>query len=126
MERFALEYGDYLMGLRKNVSRGILSEIEAEIRDHYAENISLRNLGEKFFINSSYLGQIFRKKYNQSFKDYLTNYRIQEAAKQLISSDKKINQIAADVGYRDCDYFIRKFIELKGCTPSKYRKSAGE
>lgn len=126
MERFAIEYADYLMGLRKNVSRGILSSIEAEIRDHYAENISLRILGEKYFINSSYLGQIFRKKYNQSFKDYLTTYRINEAAKQLICSDKKINQIAADVGYRDCDYFIRKFIETMGCTPSKYRKTHAE
>ena len=126
MERFAIEYADYLMGLRKNVSRGILSSIEAEIKDHYAENISLRNLGEKYFINSSYLGQIFRKKYNQSFKDYLTTYRINEAAKQLVYSDKKINQIAADVGYRDCDYFIRKFIETMGCTPSKYRKTHAE
>ena len=123
IERFAIEYAAYLNGLRKNVSRGILSDIEAEIRDHYAENISLRNLGEKYYINSSYLGQIFRKKYNQSFKDYLTNYRINEAARQLISTDKKINQIAADVGYRDCDYFIRKFIETQGCTPSKYRKN---
>ncbi|MBR2750257.1 MAG: response regulator [Clostridiales bacterium] len=121
-ERFAIEYADYLMGLRKNVSRGILAEIETEIRDHYAENISLRNLGEKFFINSSYLGQIFRKKYNQSFKDYLTNYRINEASKQLVTTEKKINRIAFDVGYKDCDYFIRKFIETKGCTPSKYRK----
>jgi len=125
-ERFAIEYADYLMGLRKNVSRGILAEIEAEIKDHYAENISLRNLGEKFFINSSYLGQIFRKKYNQSFKDYLTNYRINEASKQLINTDKKINRIAFDVGYKDCDYFIRKFIETKGCTPSKYRKTHRE
>ena len=123
LERFAIEYADYLMGLRKNVSRGILADIEMEVRDHYAENISLRNLGEKYFINSSYLGQIFRKKFNQSFKDYLTNYRINEAARQLINTDKKINQIAADVGYRDCDYFIRKFIETQGCTPSKYRKN---
>ncbi|MBP5493165.1 MAG: response regulator [Clostridiales bacterium] len=122
LERFAIEYAEYLNGLRKNVSRGILSEIEAEIREHYAENISLRNLGEKFYINSSYLGQIFRKKYNQSFKDYLTNYRINEATKQLLTTDKKVNQIASDVGYKDCDYFIRKFIETQGCTPSKFRK----
>jgi two-component system response regulator YesN len=126
VERFAIEYADYLNGLRKNVSRGILSYIESDIREHYAENISLRNLGEKYFINSSYLGQIFRKKYKQSFKDYLTTYRINEAARQLIASDKKINQIAADVGYRDCDYFIRKFIETMGCTPSKYRKTHAE
>ena len=123
LERFAIEYSDYLTGLRKNVSRGILAKIEAEIKEHYAENISLRNLGEKFFINSSYLGQIFRKKYNQSFKDYLTNYRINEACKQLVNTEKKVNQIAADVGYKDCDYFIRKFIETKGCTPSKFRKT---
>ncbi len=126
LERFAIEYSDYLNGLRKNVSRGILAKIESEIKEHYAENISLRNLGEKFFINSSYLGQIFRKKYNQSFKDYLTNYRINEACKQLVNSEKKVNQIAADVGYKDCDYFIRKFIETKGCTPSKYRKTNRE
>ena len=123
LKNFALQYADYLMSLRKNVSRGILSSIEKEIAEHYAENISLRNLGEKYYMNSSYLGQVFRKKYNVSFKDYLTNIRINEAAKQLIMSDKKINQIAEEVGYMDCDYFIRKFIEIKGCTPSKYRKN---
>lgn len=123
MKNFALEYADYLMSLRKNMSRGILSNIEKDIAEHYYENISLRNLGEKYYMNSSYLGQVFRKKYNMSFKDYLTNIRINEAAKQLIMTDKKINQIAEDVGYLDCDYFIRKFIEIKGCTPSKYRKN---
>ena len=123
LKNFALEYADYLMSLRKNMSRGILSNIEKDIADHYNENISLRNLGEKYYMNSSYLGQVFRKKYNMSFKDYLTNIRISEAAKQLIMTDKKINQIAEDVGYLDCDYFIRKFIEIKGCTPSKYRKN---
>ncbi|MCR5847805.1 MAG: response regulator [Lachnospiraceae bacterium] len=123
LKNFALQYADYLMSLRKNVSRGILSSIEKDIAEHYADNISLRNLGEKYYMNSSYLGQVFRKKYNVSFKDYLTNIRINEAAKQLIMSDKKINQIAEEVGYLDCDYFIRKFIEIKGCTPSKYRKN---
>ena len=123
LKNFALQYADYLMSLRKNVSRGILSNIEKDIAEHYAENISLRNLGEKYYMNSSYLGQVFRKKYNVSFKDYLTNIRINEAATQLIMTDKKINQIAEEVGYLDCDYFIRKFIEIKGCTPSKYRKN---
>ena len=93
------------------------------MREHYAENLSLRDLSEKYYLNSSYLGQIFRKKYGQSFKDYLTNYRISEATKLLIKTDKKIGQIAEEVGYKDSDYFIRKFIEIKGCTPSKYRKN---
>ncbi len=122
LARFACAYADYLTQLRKNVSTDVLAEIEKDIRKNYAENLTLRDLGKKYFINSSYLGQIFRKKYGQSFKDYLTNYRINEAAKQLRNTDKRISVIAEDVGYRDGDYFIRKFIELKGCTPSRYRK----
>lgn len=126
MRKFACEYAEYLVQLRKNVSRGILTEIENEIKEHYAENLTLRELGQKYYINSSYLGQIFRKRYGQSFKNYLNNYRIREAASQLIRTDKKVSQIAEDVGYRDLDYFISRFIEQEGCTPSRYRKSARE
>ena len=123
MKKFATEYADYLSELRKSVSHGLLAVIEADIKKNYAENISLKDLGDKYHINSSYLGQVFRKKYGMSFKNYLTNYRIREAARQIINTDKKINKIAEDVGYKDCDYFIRKFIEIMGCTPSKYRKT---
>ena len=40
LTRFACEYGDYLSQLRKNVSRGVLGEIEREIRENYAKNIT--------------------------------------------------------------------------------------
>ena len=123
LTKFATEYALYLSELRKSVSRGILADVENEIRKNFAENISLKDLGDKYHINSSYLGQIFRKKYGMSFKNYLTNYRIKEASRQIINTDKKINRIAEDVGYKDSDYFIRKFIEIMGCTPSKYRKT---
>lgn len=126
MRKFACEYAEYLVQLRKNASRGILAEIENEVKEHYAENLTLRDLGQKYYINSSYLGQIFRKHYGQSFKSYLNSCRIRAAASQLIRTDKKISQIAEDVGYRDFDYFISRFIEQEGCTPSKYRKSARE
>ena len=123
LKKFATEYAAYLSELRKSISRGILADVENEIRKNYADNLSLKDLGDKYHINSSYLGQIFRKKYGMSFKNYLTNYRIREASRQIINTDKKINQIAEDVGYKDSDYFIRKFIEIMGCTPSKYRKT---
>lgn len=126
LRKFSCEFAEYLVQLRKNASRGILAEIENEVREHYAENLTLRELGQKYYINSSYLGQVFRKRYGQSFKNYLNNYRIKEAASQLIRTDKKIGQIAEDVGYHDLDYFISRFIEQEGCTPSRYRKRARE
>ncbi len=126
LRKFACEFAEYLVQLRKSASRGILAEIENEVKERYAENLTLRELGQKYYINSSYLGQVFRKRYGQSFKNYLNNYRIKEAAAQLIRTDKKIGQIAEDVGYHDLDYFISRFIEQEGCTPSRYRKRARE
>ncbi len=124
LRKFACEYAEYLIQLRGNISRDIFHEIEKEVEAHYPENLTLRDLGQKYYVNSSYLGQIFRKKYGQSFKDYLCSYRIERAASELLHSGKKINQIAEEVGYRDVDYFISKFIAQKGCTPSKFRKQA--
>jgi two-component system response regulator YesN len=121
---FACEYGDYLTQLRKNMSRGILGEIEKEIREHYTENLTLKGLSEKYFVNSAYLGQLFIKKYGCSFKDYLNNYRMDKAATMLIRTDQKVYQIAEAVGYHDLDYFVNRFITVKGCTPAKFRKQA--
>ena len=123
MASFCCEYATYLAQLRKNVSGGVLLEIEKEIREKYAENLTLRDLGKKYFVNSSYLGQMFQKKYGKSFKDYLTAYRISRAEALLTTTDMRIAEIAEKVGYKDSDYFLKKFIEANGCTPSKYRKS---
>ena len=127
MVRFCLDYAEYISQLRKRSAHSVLRDVEKEIQNHYAENISLREMSQKFFINNAYLGQMFKKKYGVSFKDYLTDYRIKTAAKMLVNTDKKIISIAEEVGYKDSDYFVQKFIERMGCTPSKYRrdKSAG-
>lgn len=126
LSEFAIEYAQYLSQLRGNMSGNILNDIEKEVKQNYMNNISLRELSKKLYVNSSYLGQIFKKKYGMSFKDYLTNYRINEASVLLTQTDEKITKIAEMVGYKDSDYFVRKFIEIKGCTPSKYRKNKND
>ncbi|MEE3494921.1 MAG: response regulator [Butyrivibrio sp.] len=120
--RMACEYGDYLGQLQKNVSKGVLANVEEEIKNNYSSNLTLKGLSEKYYVNSAYLGQLFRKKYGCSFKDYLNRQRLDEAALLLKKTDDKIYTIAEKVGYKDVDYFVNKFIEAKGCTPAKYRK----
>lgn len=66
--RFAREYADYLSLLRKNISIDILDSIDKEIQEHYSENLTLQGLGKKYYINSAYLGQIFRKNTDSPLK----------------------------------------------------------
>jgi len=119
---FVYEYAEYLAQLRKNVSKGVLGDVEREIRKNYADNLTLKGLSEKYYINSAYLGQLFRKKYGCSFKDYLNQVRLDKAAFLLIHTDKKILQVSEEVGYHNLDYFVNRFISAKGCTPAKYRR----
>ena len=111
----------YWVGMARLI-RGVIGMVEKEVRDNYATNITLKSLSEKYYVNSAYLGQLFRKKYGQSFKDYLNNYRMERAAELLLRTDKKIIQIAEEVGYHDMDYFVNRFIQVKGCTPARFRR----
>ncbi|RKM60968.1 response regulator [Butyrivibrio sp. XB500-5] len=120
--RMACEYGEYLAQLRKKESKGVLAKVEEEVKNNYASNITLKELSEKYYVNSAYLGQLFRKRHGCTFKDYLNRHRLDEAAMLLRKTDEKIYIIAEKVGYKDVDYFVNKFIEAKGCTPAKYRK----
>lgn len=122
LKEFSLEFSNYLVQIRQSNSQGILNHIDKEISVHYMEKLSLKSLGEKYYINSAYLGQIFKKKYNMSFKDYLNVYRIDRAEEILMNRDDKIYEIAEEVGYNNTDYFISKFVQLKGETPLQYRK----
>lgn len=121
-KKFVIEFASYLNQLRQQVFGGVLKEIEKEITENYMENLSLKGLSEKYYINSAYLGQIFKKQYGISFKDYLNNYRIERAAELLSRTDEKVYMIANAVGFNNTDYFISKFVQLKGVTPLQYRK----
>lgn len=121
-QQFSLVYADFLTQLRKNVGKGVLKQIEEEVETAYAQNLTLKSMGEKYFVNSVYLGQLFKKQYNCSFKEYLNHIRLQKAAEKLLNSDKKVSQIAEEVGYKSIDYFINKFVENYNMTPLRFRK----
>lgn len=121
-QQFSVEYSDYLAQLRQNMAKGTINLIEADIEENYYENISLKSFGEKYYINSAYLGQLFKKQFGCSFKDYLNNVRVRKAAEMMLNTDKKIYEIAGEVGYKNLEYFINKFEETYGVTPTRFRK----
>ena len=122
MKRFVREYGEYLSQLRKKIYKGILVQVEREIRENYADALTLKELSKKYYINSAYLGQIFQKRYGRPFREYLNKYRMEQAVQLLQYTDKKVYEIAEEVGHHDLNYFIDRFIQVNGCTPTKFRK----
>ena len=109
--------------MAKSLGKGVLDDILREIEENYADNLTLRSLGKKYYVNSVYLGQLFKNEFQSSFKDYLNSVRMKHAAELLTYSDMKIMEVAERVGYRDVNYFVTRFINAYDCTPSKFRRA---
>ena len=92
------------------------------MQSHYVQELSLHNIAERFCLNPSYLGQLFKKATGWNFNNYLHYLRIKEAKELLLSGDWRIYEIALKVGYADPNYFAVKFQELEKVTPTQYRK----
>lgn len=105
----------------KMVNLGIGREVIEYVHLHYMEQINLKQIADKFFVNAVYLGRAFRKATGVNFKQYLNHIRIAEAKKLLLRTNKRIYEIANEVGYTDSKYFIVRFIQEVGKSPTEYR-----
>lgn len=108
---------------RVSRQQDIIGEFKQYIADNYAEPITLITAADKFFLNPNYIGQLFKKKTGQTFLDYLTQVRVQEAKRLLALTDLKVYEVSSRVGYRDTKHFSQLFERLVGCTPSKFRSN---
>jgi len=98
------------------------SRFHVWLEHHYMENVSIDTVAESMGISSFYFSRLFRASYNQTFLEYLTNYRIQRACQLLVSTEISVREIATSVGYSDAGYFSKIFRRQIGKTPSEYRQ----
>lgn len=99
----------------------IIEKIKIYINRNYQKNLTQDFISCLFYLNRSYLSQLFKAKTGQKFVDYLNGVRIQKAKELLGNSDRKMYQIAKAVGYDNVKYFFRVFKKYEGVTPEQYR-----
>lgn len=115
------EIFEYLEQNYKTANTSVYAEVVDYVRSHYSEQINLKKVAKKFFINASYLGRTFQKTVGVSFNEYVNQLRIDEAKRLLVQTDKLIYEIANQVGFIESSYFIVKFTQEVGKSPSEYR-----
>lgn len=98
--------------------KGVIQHIE----QHYMEHMSQKEVAKKFYFEASYFSRFFKKCIGVTFSDYLIEYRLKCAKKDLLYTDKRISAIALDHGFSDDRRFILAFKKKYGTTPLQYRK----
>ncbi len=61
----------------------------------------------------------------ESFNTYVDHRRIEHSKKLLLENRLKVYEIAEQVGYKNVDYFHKKFRKYMEMSPAEFRKRQG-
>lgn len=123
--RFFSEQFEMIMNATGNSSRdSIIDDILYYIDHNYQNNIKLESIAPLFGYNSAYLGKIFSKTVGVNFNSYVDSIRISHSKELLLQNKLKVYEISEIIGYKNVDYFHKKFKKYVGVSPAEYRKLA--
>ncbi len=93
------------------------------IDEHLNEDLSLAELSEMVYFNSSYFSRKFKQETGKNLSEYINDARIVKAKNLLEETNMKIQDIAINVGYKSSTYFSYCFKKATGVSPTDYRKT---
>ncbi len=100
----------------------LMYKIREYILGNPGADLSLGALSGKFHINPSYLSRSFHAEIRIPLSQFILETRLNAAKTMLLDSDKKIFEIAREVGFETQGYFTKVFSRETGMTPKQYRQ----
>jgi AraC-like DNA-binding protein len=97
------------------------SQILKYMRENYSD-VSLETLSSHFFISSTHVSRVLKKKFGENYIQLLTEIRMKKAKDLLSVRGLSIESISGLLGYSDSRQFRRVFKETFDVSPSEFRE----
>lgn len=114
-----------IAGAKEARFSGTIVKAKKYISERLEQDVSLTGLADYLHVSPSHLSMLFKQATGETFTDYTARARFEKAKMLLATTDFKINDIAAKVGFADSNYFSIAFKKYQGMTPSDYKKRTG-
>ncbi len=111
-------------GARNTETEELLNSVNRYIEEHYAEQISLTRIADRFSYNSSYLSRIYKQNMREGLNEHIVRVRIGKACELLKESSLSVADIAEGCGFQTAKYFITAFKRSTGMTPKAWRDNS--
>lgn len=121
-EYFSVQFELVMNAIGNSSRESVFDDIIYYIDHNHHTNLKLESIAAIFGYNSAYLGKIFTKKFGESFNSYVDKVRVNHAKELLLENRLKVYEISEQVGYKNVDYFHKKFKKYVGISPAEYRK----
>lgn len=109
----------------------LFQRIEALMNDEQLfrdPHLTKEKMADKLGTNRTYLSQVINEKTTLNVTQYINNFRIDEAVRQLSDArdDTPLKSLAGELGFNSTSTFYKVFQSSVGMTPAHYRKKARE
>ena len=101
----------------------VVRRAQKYVEEHFA-TANLKNAAAYVHVSGSYLSRIFKERSGMNFNAYLQGVRLRRARRLLANRDRRVHEIAEELGYADTQSFNRAFKKATGMTPKAYQRSA--
>jgi AraC-like DNA-binding protein len=101
-----------------------INVIVNRITENVALPLTAAQMADDMGMSETRFSRFFKRTTGHTFTDFVNQVRIHRACQLLMSSDRYVTNICYDVGFNNVANFNRRFLELKGATPTEFRKQA--
>lgn len=98
-----------------------VEEMAAWMGEQYAEGITAADVARAVGLHPKYAMALFRRHCGMTLGDYLTQQRVSQAQRLLVTTDRKIIDIAFAAGFGSVSRFYDAFTRACGQSPRAYR-----
>ena len=106
---------------QKNAEPILVRKARDYIGKHKAEPLSLSAVAQAAGASVFHFCKVFRKSTGIKFTDYVARVRLEDARTQLLNPNRRISEVAYDVGFQSLTQFNRVFKRIFGQSPTEFR-----
>lgn len=81
--------------------------------------ITLEEVADHLYLNSSYFSRLFKKETGETFVEYMTRMKMERAREMLSDTSAAVEEVALALGYDNRSYFVKLFKKYYGISPSR-------
>ncbi len=115
------ELSNQLMMEKRNAEPPLVLKAREYIYAHKTEELSLADVAKAAGASVYHFCKVFHKSTGLKFTDYVARVRVEDARTQLLNPNRRISEIAYDVGFQSLTQFNRTFRRVFGQSPSDFR-----
>lgn len=105
-----------------NMQEAIVTQAIRYIQEHYMDKISLNMIADQLHVNKNYFCKIFKQVTGMNMINYLTELRLEKATDMLENTDKKVYEIALEVGFQSYPHFCKTYKKYRNVSPTEIRR----